>query len=397
MRIAQIAPLFERVPPKLYGGTERIVSYLTEELVHQGHDVTLFASGDSKTSAKLVSCCDMALRLNPSVKDALPYHMIMLEQIRRRIDEFDILHFHIDILHAPLIGDIADRTLTTQHGRLDLPDLAPFYTVFGKLPLVAVSSAQHKYLRHANWVGTVHHGIPRDLLPFQPNPDGGYLAFLGRIAPEKRPDRAIEIAARSGMPLKIAAKVDRVDQAYWEAEIRPMIAAHPNVEFIGEIGEDDKAGFLAGAEALLFPVDWPEPFGLVMIEAMACGTPVIAFRRGSVPEIVKDGTSGFIVNTIEQAVAAIPRVKNLDRAKVRTSFERRFTAKRMADDYLKIYELAASKSPQAPRLRGREKSLHAVLAPSLQQAQDLLHLHHEGTNCTMPGLQQRRKIDDTDI
>ena len=210
-------------------------------IVHQGHDVTLFASGDSKTSAKLVPCCDMALRLNPSVRDALPYHMIMLEQIRRRVDEFDILHFHIDVLHAPLISDISERTLTTQHGRLDLPDLAPFYAVFGELPLVAVSSAQHKYLRHANWVGTVHHGIPRDLLPFRPNPADGYLAFLGRIAPEKRPDRAIEIAARSGMPLKIAAKVDRVDQAYWESEIHPMIEAHPNVEFIGEIGEDDKA------------------------------------------------------------------------------------------------------------------------------------------------------------
>ena len=360
MRIAQIAPLYERVPPKLYGGTERIVSYLTEELVRQGHDVTLFASGDSKTSAKLVPCCDMALRLNPSVKDALPYHMIMLEQIRRRVDEFDILHFHIDILHAPLIGDISNRTLTTQHGRLDLPDLAPFYAVFGELPLVAVSNAQHKYLRHANWVGTVHHGIPRDLLPFRPNPADGYLAFLGRIAPEKRPDRAIEIAARSGMPLKIAAKVDRVDQAYWESEIRPMIEAHPNVEFIGEIGEDAKAEFLAGAEALLFPVDWPEPFGLVMIEAMACGTPVIASRRGSVPEVLEDGTSGFIVDTIEQAVAAVPRITPLDRAKVRASFERRFTAERMAGDYLKIYELACSKSVQIPRLRGREKSLQAV-------------------------------------
>jgi len=395
LRIAQIAPLYERVPPKLYGGTERIVSYLTEELVHQGHDVTLFASGDSKTSAKLVPCCDIALRLNPSVRDALPYHMIMLEQIRCRVDEFDILHFHIDILHAPLIADISDRTLTTQHGRLDLPDLAPFYAVFGELPLVAVSSAQHKYLRHANWVGTVQHGIPRDLLPFRPNPTGGYLAFLGRIAPEKRPDRAIEIAARSGMPLKIAAKVDRVDQAYWESEIRPMIEAHPNVEFIGEIGEDDKADFLSGAEALLFPVDWPEPFGLVMIEAMACGTPVIAFRRGSVPEVLEDGTSGFIVDTIEQAVAAVPRVTHLDRAKVRASFERRFTAKRMAGDYLKIYELAASKSTQAPRLRGRDKSLHAELAltpPATSDSGGVLVLANDRTS-PRPGGKFRMKYN----
>src|SRR5215469_11683197 len=363
MRIAQIAPLHERVPPKLYGGTERVVSYLTEELVRQRHDVTLFASGDSKTSAKLVRCCEMALRLNPSVRDPLPYHMIMLDQVRRRMDQFDILHFHIDILHAPLIRDIACRTLTTLHGRLDLPDLAPFYAAFPELPLASVSKVQHRYLPHANWQGTVYHGLPDKLLPFRSKPDG-YLAFLGRIAPEKGPDRAIEIAARSGMPLKIAAKVDRVDQPYWESEIRPMIEAHPNVEFIGEIGEDDKADFLSGAEALLFPVDWPEPFGLVMIEAMACGTPVIAFRRGSVPEVLEDGTSGFIVDTIEQAVAAVPRVTHLDRAKVRASFERRFTAERMAGDYLKIYEFAArSKSTQAPWLRGRDKSLHAVLAP----------------------------------
>jgi glycosyltransferase involved in cell wall biosynthesis len=348
MRIAQVAPLYERVPPTFYGGTERIVSYLTEELVRQGHEVTLFASGDSRTTAKLVRCCDMALRLNPAVRDPLPYHVIMLEEVRQRLDQFDVLHFHIDLLHAPLVRDFADRTLTTLHGRLDLPDLSPFYAVFTELPLVSISNDQRTYLRDASWVGTVHHGLPRDLLPFQPDGGAGYLAFLGRISPEKRPDRAIEIAARSGMPLKIAAKVDRVDQVYWAETIRPMVRAHANVEFIGEIGEDDKARFLGEAAALLFPVDWPEPFGLVMIEAMACGTPVIGFRCGSVPEILEDGTSGYIVDTVEQAAAAVRRIAALDRAKVRAQFERRFTAERMARDYVKIYTgLTAGRSEPA--------------------------------------------------
>ena len=363
MRIAQIAPLCERVPPKLYGGTERVVFYLTEELVRQGHDVTLFASGDSETSAKLVRCCDMALRLDPSVKEPLLYHVMMLEEVRQRIDQFDVLHFHIDFLHAPLVRDFADRTLTTHHGRLDCRDFVPFYRVFPELPLVSVSRDQRKYLPHANWVGTVHHGLPRDLLPFQPSAVGGYLAFLGRISPEKGPNRAIEIAARTGIPLKIAAKVDRVDQAYWEEIIRPMVLAHSNVEFLGEIGERDKAEFLGEAAALLFPIDWPEPFGLVMVEAMACGTPVIAFRRGSVPEVLKNGTTGFIVDTIEEAVAAMRRIASLDRAKVRAEFERRFTVGRMARDYLEIYrDLAATCTKSAPtrRLIGAEKDLPAV-------------------------------------
>jgi glycosyltransferase involved in cell wall biosynthesis len=356
MRIAQIAPLCERVPPKLYGGTERIVSYLTEELVRQGHEVTLFASGDSKTSAKLVPCCDRALRLNPSVKDTLPYHIIMLEEVRKRADQFDLLHFHIDFLHAPMVRQLAARTLTTQHGRLDLPDLAPFYGVFRELPLVSISNNQRRYLPHANWVGRVHHGLPRDLLPFKPRPSGGYLAFLGRISPEKGPNRAIEIAARAGMPLKIAAKVDRVDQAYWDEFIHPMVKAHPNVEFIGEIDEHEKAAFLGDAAALLFPIDWPEPFGLVMIEAMACGTPVIALRRGSVPEIVEEGVSGFVVDTVEQATAAVRRIPSLDRAKVRNAFERRFTAERMTRGYLEIYRGLAtmhSKPVQARTADGR--------------------------------------------
>jgi glycosyltransferase involved in cell wall biosynthesis len=364
MKIAQIAPLYERVPPKLYGGTERIVSYLTEELVRQGHDVTLFASGDSKTSAKLVRCCDMALRLNPSVQEPVLYHVIMLEEVRQRVDQFDILHFHIDFLHAPLVRDIAGHTLTTRHGRLDCPDLASFYGVFPELPLVSVSKDQRKYLHHANWVGTVHHGIPRDLLPFRPKAAGGYLAFLGRISPEKGPNRAIEIAVRAGMPLKIAAKIDRVDQAYWEEIIQPMVRAHPNVEFIGEIGENDKADFLGDAAALLFPIDWPEPFGLVMIEAMACGTPVIAFRRGSVPEILEDSTSGFIVDTVEEAVTAVRRTTSLDRARVRAAFERRFTAERMTRDYLKVYEelTAPHAEPRrAHKPRTKQKAFHRAL------------------------------------
>jgi glycosyltransferase involved in cell wall biosynthesis len=336
MRIAQIAPLHESVPPRLYGGTERVVSYLTEELVRLGHDVTLFASGDSRTSAKLVRCCEIALRVNPVVRDGMPYHMIMLDQVRRRVDEFDILHFHIDVLHGPLVREFADRTLTTLHGRLDLPDLVPFYAAFQDLPLASISNSQQRYLSGANWLGTVYHGLPQHLLPFQSKPKG-YLAFLGRIAPEKGPDQAIEIAARSRMPLKIAAKVDRVDQAYWEEKIRPRVEANSDIEFIGEIGEGDKARFLGDAAALLFPIDWPEPFGLVMIEAMACGTPVIAYRRGSVSEVIEENVSGFVVDTVDEAVAAVRRLSDLDRARVRTEFERRFTVERMARDYVDIY------------------------------------------------------------
>ena len=337
MKVAQIAPLYESVPPKFYGGTERVVSYLTEELVRQGHDVTLFASGDSRTSAKLVRCCDMALRLNPISMDPLPYHVIMLEEVRRRADEFDILQFHIDFLHGPLVRDFAGRTVTTFHGRLDLPHVVPFYHVFRELPLVAVSSDQRKYLRSANWIGTIHHGLPRDLLPFQPKASGGYLAFLGRIAPEKRPDRAIEIAVKARMPLKIAAKVDHVDQEYWDQKICPMVKANANVEYLGEIAEHEKADFLGQATALVFPVDWPEPFGLVMIEAMACGTPVIAFGCGSVPEVVENGVSGFVVESVNQAATVVKRVANLDRASVRADFEQRFTIERTARDYLEIY------------------------------------------------------------
>src|ERR1700733_6097317 len=338
MKIAQIAPLAESCPPRLYGGTERIVSYLTEELVAQGHEVTLFASGDSRTSAELVGCSKRALRLNPEVRDHVPYHIMMLEEVRRRADEFDVLHFHIEQWHFPLIRDSADRTVTTLHGRLDLPDLKPFYAAFPDIPLVSISIRQRRPLpRHINWVGNVPHGLPRDLLSFNPEPKGGYLAFLGRISPEKRPDRAIDIALRARMPLKIAAKIDKVDQAYWTEAIAPKIAAHESVEFIGEINERQKAEFLGNARALLFPIDWPEPFGLVMIEAMACGTPVVAFRSGSVAEVVDDGVTGFVVGSIAGAAAALAHIDMLDRRVVRDRFEQRFTVERMAQNYLAAY------------------------------------------------------------
>ncbi|WP_188584323.1 glycosyltransferase family 4 protein, partial [Azorhizobium oxalatiphilum] len=298
MRIAQIAPLAESCPPRLYGGTERIVSYLTEELVRQGHEVTLFASGDSETSARLVRCTSQALRLDPDVRDPIPYHVMMLEEVRQHADTFDVLHFHTEFLHFPLIRSFADRTLTTLHGRLDLPDLKPFYGSFPDVPLVSISDAQRLPMPPANWAGTIHHGLPGNLLPFTSEPRGNYLAFLGRISPEKRPDRAIEIATRAGMKLKMAAKIDAADRAYWHDVIEPLVTANPNVEFVGEIDERQKAEFLGNAMALLFPIDWPEPFGLVMIEAMACGTPVIAFENGSVAEVIDDGVSGRIVHNV---------------------------------------------------------------------------------------------------
>jgi glycosyltransferase involved in cell wall biosynthesis len=351
MRIAQIAPLAERVPPALYGGTERIVSYLTEELVRQGHEVTLFASGDSKTGARLVRCSDMALRLNPSVKDFTPYHVVMLDEVRQRADDFDILHFHIEFVHFPLIRNFADRTVTTLHGRLDLPDLKPLYAAFPEIPLISISHDQRKPLpARTNWVGNVYHGLPRHLLPFKCDPTGDYLAFLGRISPEKRPDRAIRIAAHAGVPLKIAAKIDKADQAYWSDVVAPLVEAHANVEYFGEIDELQKAEFLGNARALLFPIDWPEPFGLAMIEAMACGTPVIAFDSGSVPEVIDEGISGFIVKTADEAVAAISRLDTLNRLTVRKAFEERFTVERMARDYLAIYHSAPGISTRAADL-----------------------------------------------
>ncbi|MEK1839922.1 glycogen debranching N-terminal domain-containing protein [Pseudomonas sp. NPDC086112] len=338
MRIAQIAPLTERCPPRLYGGTERIVSYLTEELVRQGHDVTLFASGDSQTSARLEAGAHQALRFDPRIKDGAPHHILMLDQVLRQADQFDVMHFHVDIFHFPLIRHLAGRSVTTLHGRLDIADYQSFYPHFPEVPLVSVSKAQRSPVKgDVNWVGNVYHGIPGDLLTFNPEPSGDYLVFLGRISPEKRPDRAIEIASKAGLPLKIAAKVDKADLVYWEEIIAPMIATHPNVEFLGEIDESQKADLLGNARALIFPIDWPEPFGLVMIEAMACGTPVIAFGQGSVPEVIDEGVSGYIVDGVAGAVAAVQRLAELDRRKVRARFEERFTVERMTNHYLELY------------------------------------------------------------
>jgi glycosyltransferase involved in cell wall biosynthesis len=336
MRIAQIAPLMESVPPRFYGGSERVVSYLTEELVRQGHDVTLFASGDSITKARLAPCVPQALRL-AGVRDSLPYHLTMLDRVLRRADTFDVLHFHTDMLQYPLIRNIAERTVTTLHGRLDLPDIHPLYNAFSDVPLVSISRSQRQPMPSVNWVGTVHHGLPHHLLQPAARRSGGYLAFLGRISPEKRPDRAIEIAARTGRELRIAAKIDKVDNDYWCKEIEPLVRHHSNVHYVGEIGEADKADFLGSAAALLFPIDWAEPFGLVMIEAMACGTPVIAWDCGSVPEVIDAGVTGFVVDSIEEAVAAVGQIASLDRQRIRSVFERRFTASRMARDYIAIY------------------------------------------------------------
>jgi glycosyltransferase involved in cell wall biosynthesis len=337
MRIAQIAPLAESVPPSGYGGTERIVSYITEELVKQGHDVTLFASGDSKTDAELVACSERALRLDPNVKDPLPYNVLLLENVRQRADDFDIFHFHTDYEHFPLFRELRRPSLVTLHGRLDLPDLVPLYREFNDMPLVSISDHQRKPLPPVNWVATIYHGMPVDEIAFFEEPSRGYLAFLGRISPEKRPDRAIEIARRSGMKLKIAAKIDPVDRRYFEEQIKPLI--DPSfVELIGEFSIEEKRKFLGDAAAVLFPIDWPEPFGLVMIEAMAAGTPVIAYRRGSVPEVVDDGVTGFVVDNEEEAIEAIGPAAKLDRLRVRQRFEERFSVERMVDDYLSIYE-----------------------------------------------------------
>jgi glycosyltransferase involved in cell wall biosynthesis len=334
LRIAQVAPLHESVPPRLYGGTERIVSYLTESLVGHGHDVTLFASGDSRTSARLVECSPRALRL-ADCTDGLPWHIAMLEQVARQARHFDLVHFHIDYLHFPISQRERYAHITTMHGRLDLADLAPIYTSFADVPLVSISDAQRAPLPQVGWQGTVYHGLPADLYQLQPDP-GDYLAFLGRISPEKRPDRAIEIARRAGVRLRIAAKIDRADRAYFADTIAPLLR-QPHVEYLGEIDEDGKQELLGGALALVFPIDWPEPFGMVMVEAMACGTPVIAYRCGSVPEVIDHGVTGFICDDLDQAVAAVARASELSRATCRRVFEQRFTADRMTHDYVSIY------------------------------------------------------------
>ena len=343
MRIAQVAPLYESVPPKYYGGTERVVSYLTEELHRQGHEVTLFASGDSVTSTRLVAACHHSLRLDKHCVDPMAHHVLMLERVFQNAGEFDVVHFHIDYLHFPLSRRHSLAQVTTLHGRLDIPDLAPLYREFPEMPVVSISDAQREPLPWVNWQATVYHGLPEDLYRFRPEP-GTYFAFLGRISPEKRVDRAIEIAKQVGMPLKIAAKVDRVDSEYFQTVVAPLLR-DPLVEYIGEIGEGEKDEFLGNAYALLFPIDWPEPFGLVMIEAMACGTPIIAYRHGSVAEVMEEGRTGFIVSTLEGAIEAARRIPELSRARCREVFEQRFTSSHMAAGYLRVYErLAASKS-----------------------------------------------------
>jgi glycosyltransferase involved in cell wall biosynthesis len=337
MKIAQVAPLMESVPPKFYGGTERIVSYLTEELIRQGHAVTLFASGDSQTAAVLHAAVPFALRLNPAIKDPLVYLVLQLEEVRKRAHEFDVVHFHSDYLHFPLTRALGlTNTVTTMHGRLDVPDYPALFDAFCDAPLVSISESQRAPLRQCNWVGTVHHGLPDSVCRFKPIARGDYVAFIGRISPEKRVDRAIEIARRAGIQLKIAAKIDPADRAYFQTKIAGLIGG-PHVEFVGEIGERDKEEFLGNARALLFPIDWPEPFGLAMIEAMSCGTPCIAWREGSVPEIIIDGRNGFIVDSLESAAAAVHQSARLDRAVVRACFEAAFTAERMTRGYVEIY------------------------------------------------------------
>jgi glycosyltransferase involved in cell wall biosynthesis len=344
VRIAQIAPLAESVPPKYYGGTERIVSYLTEELVRMGHEVILFASGDSVTSARLEPICHCSLRRDKNCIDDIAHHMLMVEKVFQRADEFDVIHSHIDYFPFSVMRRMGKPSVTTLHGRLDLPDLVPIYREFNDIPVISISDAQREFLHWINWQGTVYHGLPEDLYTFREE-SGKYLAFLGRISPEKRVDTAIAIAKQIGMELKIAAKVDNMDREYFDTAIMPLLD-HPLIEYVGEIGETEKNDFLGNAYALLFPIDWPEPFGIVMIEAMACGTPIIAHNRGSVPELMSEGVTGFIVENAEDAAIVIEDVQYLSRRRCREVFEQRFTARRMAEDYLRIYKQLILKTPK---------------------------------------------------
>ena len=362
MKIAQVAPLTEAVPPKLYGGTERVVAYLTDALVELGHEVTLFASGDSLTKAQLAPIWPRALRLDPDVKDHFVPLFLELETIGRRAHEFDVVHAHLDYFGYPLLRRLATPSITTLHGRLDLPELPALYALYGDVPVVSISNSQRVPLPEANYVATVQHGLPQNLLT-KGGGGGGYLAFLGRISPEKAPDAAIRIAAKAGMKLKIAAKVDRVDEQYFKTTIEPLLSLG-DVEFIGEIREDQKQEFLGNAAALLFPIAWREPFGLVMIEAMACGTPVIAFENGSVPEVLEDGATGFIVRNEQQAAEAVKRIATLSRERIRAEFERRFTAHHMAQNYLKLYA-RLSKERRAARIAAGAAGADEFLPQSL--------------------------------
>ena len=362
MRIAQVSPLYESVPPRLYGGTERVVSWLTEELVRRGHEVTLFASGDSLTNAHLVSVCTQALRLDPHCCDPLAHHLCLIEQVRQRKDDFDIIHFHIDYLHFSMSRREDLPQLTTLHGRLDIPDLVAVFREFPEMRVVSISNAQRHPLPWINWQATVYHGMPEDT--FLPCTDpGNYLAFLGRISPEKGVDQAIEIAKRAGIPLKIAAKVDRTDKSYFESQVKPMLD-HKLIQLVGEISDLEKNEFLGNASALLFPINWSEPFGIVLIEAMACGLPVIAYPLGSVPEIVQDGVSGFLVNNVEEAAAALKNLSAIDRRKCRRAFEERFSVKRMAQEYLTLYDGIIKREPESIALTDGGLSWTKLAPPS---------------------------------
>lgn len=357
MRIAQIAPLWESVPPQLYGGTERVVSYITEELIRQGHEVTLFASGDSQTTARLRPACPRSFRLETALfnRDA-PLVLMQEHALGVEAGRFDIIHSHLDFLSFPMSRRCRTPVLTTLHGRLDLPELVPIYREYADMPIVSISNAQRVPLPHANWQGTVYHGLP-NIYDFHPR-SGPYLAYLGRICPEKRPDHAIEIAKRVGMPLRMAAKVDPMDREYFETKIAPLLD-HPLVEYVGEITDAEKREFLGNAAAVLCTYDWPEPFGIVMIEALACGTPVLAYRRGSIPEIIEDGVTGFICDNLDEMVAAIDRLPLIQRQQCRDSFEARFTAERMVQDYLALYErMAVAVQPMVP-INGRLSRLRS--------------------------------------
>lgn len=362
MRIAQVAPLYESVPPRLYGGTERAVYWLTEELVNLGHDVTLFASGDSLTTARLVPACPKALRLDAGCIDPLAHHVKLIEQVLQEKDAFDIIHFHLDYLHFPLSRNLSLSQITTLHGRLDLPDLVPLYREFLEMPVISISDAQRRPLPWINWQGTVHHGLPESCFVAY-RQTGKYLAFLGRVSPEKGVDHAIAIAKKAGIPLKIAAKVDRHDKDYFEAHIKPLIEG-PLVEFVGEIGDHEKNEFLGNAAALIFPINWSEPFGIVMIEALACGVPVVAYPFGSVPELIEDGKTGFLVKGIEGAVAALKHISDIDRGGCRGQFEKRFSARRMARDYLRIYERTIQPEPETVALTDGDLSWMKLEPPS---------------------------------
>jgi glycosyltransferase involved in cell wall biosynthesis len=351
MRIAQVAPLYESVPPQLYGGTERVVSYLTEELVRQGHEVTLFASGDSQTRARLVAACPRALWRDEGCRETLPHHVRLLELVFRDASRFDVIHFHCDYLHFPLLRRHPCPSVTTLHGRLHAPDLRPLFEEYPEAPLVSISDDQRRPVPWANWQATVYHGLPRDLHTFRDRP-GDYLVFLGRLSPEKRLDRAVAIARRAGRKLKVAAKIYPEERDYFRRSVEPLLrASRPWVEFLGEVGGPDKDALLGNALALLFPIDWPEPFGLVMIEAMACGTPVIAWRNGSVPEVMADGVSGFVVDGVEEGARAVGREADLDRRAVRRLFEVRYDAARMARDYLEVYRRLVHGRPGPPPAR----------------------------------------------